>query len=293
MNMKNKKFLNFRTVISIPLLFLLIGILLERIPVDRLITSNPFKNNSAYTYNNQFNRRLIVSKSDLPVSLENFYENPEALFQNTERLISDMQLNPQIPTKVALVEIEGLHYIAKKYYRMNFLQWTKVFPIRSSHAYKSWYYADLLNKLGVHVAKPLLLIEKKFGPFWITSYTLQEYIHGIKASQYFGHCTEFDEGWQASLQELKNLLNTLSKRHIAHRDLHLDNIMIQDGKPILIDLDYTRRYCFSHAFKLFSRNTKDIKKLSKDIERRGADRIQPLFKEVFELNNESSLPDLP
>ncbi len=285
MKKKIKRLLNFRALISILSLFLLIGIFTERVPVDRWINSNPFKNNSTYTYSNQFKRRLIVSNSDLPVSLDKFYENPEALFQNTDRLISDMQLNPQIPTKVALVQIEGRPYIAKKYHRVNFLRWTKIFPIRGSYAYKSWYYADLLNQLGVQVAKPLLLIEKKFGPFWITSYTLQEYINGIKASQYFGHCTEFDEGWQTSLQELKELLNTLNKRHIAHRDLHLDNIMIQDGKPILIDLDYMRSYYFSHAFKLFSRNKKDLKKLSRDIEKRGADRIQPIFEEVFEFNN--------
>ncbi len=286
-----KGLLNFRVLLTILFLLFVIGVFTERLPLDRWITSNPFKNNRAYTYTNQFKQRLIVANSDRPVSLEIFYENPEALFQNTERLISDMQLNPKIPTKVALVRIEGRPYIAKKYYQVNFLSWTKFFPIRGSYAYKSWYYADLLNQMEIKVAKPLLLIEKKFGPFWISSYTLQEYIPGIKASQYFGYCTEFDEGWQASLEELKELLSTLNNSHIIHRDLHLDNIMIQDGKLVLIDLDYMRSYYFSYAFKLFSRHKKDIKKLSRDIENRGADRIQPIFKEVFNLNenNQKSL----
>lgn len=216
----------------------------EIFPIDWFMTSQRYKNNPQFIYRKSFFTLFIQDKSLSYMDGEKYFKEPELLLQNIDYIFKDRQNK----TKIALVDLEGKQCLVKKYDISNPISWFKNVPFRASKGFRSWYYAHELEKIGVKTAKPLFFIEKKWGPFWGSSYLVTEYIDGSKGSDYFGEHSPFKGRWNQALGQIDQLLSNLNNHLIIHGHLSLNNLIFYENEPYLIDLEHIHAYHFDHPF---------------------------------------------
>ena len=240
--MKTKIIQRSSFLLLILLIVFILELFLEFTPKDWLYTNNLFKQHKEYTVQKNFKRNLIVSNRTIQLPYQQFNKNPDLIFQKTKKVFKERAQS----TKVALVEINGKEYVAKKYAQPSRLRWIRKVSYRGSKAYRAWHHAFLLSQIGIPTARQEMLIETKWGRFWKSGYILYEYLDGLTAEEYFDTDSGFQDSWDFTLLEIRKILTTLDDHSIINGDLTLRNIMIINSKPILIDLDRVHPYRFKH-----------------------------------------------
>ncbi|MCH9634067.1 MAG: hypothetical protein S4CHLAM7_08050 [Chlamydiae bacterium] len=273
---------NFWIISSVSIIAVFYTFFSEIVPHDWFMTSRSYKKNSAFSYKKTFRRLLIADNTNFQCVEEKYFDQPDLLFEKTDHLFK----NRRHKTKVALVEVNGRRYIAKKYNIPSFKVWLWQVPIRSSKAFRSWYYGNALYDLNIATPKVQLLIEKKIGILWTECYCLSDFIDGVLAVDYFNENSPFKEEWEKTIHELKNLIDQLNSHYIIHGDLSLNNIVIQNGTPFLIDLDRVHQYSFNHTYYKVRYKTQHLARLTKKFGEVSRE-AQLIFLNIF------NLPDSP
>jgi len=129
--------------------------------------------------------------------------------------------------------------------------------ISQSRAAKSWANAHRLQLLNVATAKPLALIEERFGCLKRRAYFLAEFIDAPDIAEFFGLSMD-TEVKQKVAYETALLFYKLNLLKISHGDCKASNIKIVDGKPVLIDLDSMQAHTYSWWFE--TKHIKDLKR---------------------------------
>src|SRR6185312_3962136 len=111
--------------------------------------------------------------------------------------------------------------------------------LRSSRAAISWRNAQRLSMIDIPTAKPVAMLEKRFGPLRSTSYFINEYVAGKSLQDYFRETNSLEEQLYVS-KRITDLFNSLIGIQVSHGDLKATNILIASSKPILLDLDAMR-----------------------------------------------------
>jgi hypothetical protein len=255
------RFADFWIVTTILLVSVSYAALCEIFPTDWFLSSAPFKKNSQYHYVKKWDRLMISNVSSFPVHPENYLANPDKLFENTKHLYKDRDKK----NKVALVQLGESLYIVKKYKTPTFWRWLKAIPIKASKGFRVWYFGIKLKKLNISTARPILVIEKRIGPFWTSSYVVLHYIPGLVSVDYFAKDSPYKEKWGETLAGFSELIANLNKHQIIHGDLNLDNIIIYNHKPYLIDLDSIHFYQYNHAFYKSRYRNQHLSKLNRKL----------------------------
>lgn len=164
---------------------------------------------------------------------------------------------------VALVDFSGKKCVIKRYNikHVGHFLWRM---LRKTRAANSWGNAHRLTLLGVPTARPMALIEERFGFLSGKAYFLSECVDAPDIKQFFKQCTDK----AARAEVVKNtvqLFYRLFLLKISHGDFKASNIKVNDCQPVLIDLDSMRqhRYDFfaekAHVrdLKRFMQNWKD------------------------------------
>lgn len=263
------------TILGISVFYLC---LCEIFPTDWFMSSSQYKEDPNFIYEKKWNRLLIATKEHQCFESKSYLNNPDLLLQNIEYYYK----NKTTRTTIALVEIEGFRYVVKRYNIPNFWRWIKALPIKASKAYRSWHFGLELDKLGIRTPKPLMLIEKRVGPFWTTSYLVTRYIPGLSGYDYFNSASSYIKQWPEALKELKELISQLNEHLIIHGDLTLNNLVIYHNKPYLIDLDRIHLYRYDHSFYQSRYRTQHLSKLNRKFKQVSA-QAQDLFLDSFNL----------
>ncbi len=221
------------------LVYLIFG---EVFPTDFFLTTNTFKKNSNFVFQKHLNRMMLCSKSFYQADFEKYFQDPELLFENTSYFF----INSHKGKKVALVSIKGTHFVAYKYTPRTLWGYFTKLPFQASKAFRSWHYGHLLSSLDINTTKPLLLIEKRLGPFCFSSYLITSYISGVKGAEYFNESSAFKEKWPETTKKILNTINLLSHSKIVQQNFSLNNFIIDGNQPYLVDLDKLHSYPFSH-----------------------------------------------
>jgi len=134
--------------------------------------------------------------------------------------------------------------------------------LKKTRASHSWHYSHLLQKIGIHTPYPVAMKEKRFGPFRNKAYFIFEFIQGPTALDYF-HDQKINFDTKLIVAEkIIELFNKLKFSKLSHGDMKATNIIINDNKPYLIDLDsmveHKNQYFFKKAWE------KDIKRFMKN-----------------------------
>jgi tRNA A-37 threonylcarbamoyl transferase component Bud32 len=129
---------------------------------------------------------------------------------------------------VARVEAGGRAFVVKRCNIKNFRHWLGRCwrPSRAAH---SWQEGWRLFALGIPTAKPLALVERRRFGLRGTAYLVTEFLEGENAL-----AASLDE---TQKNALKMLMQTLAAARLAHGDLKGTNLIWQNGRWALIDLD--------------------------------------------------------
>ena len=149
---------------------------------------------------------------------------------------------------VARIEQGGRQLVIKRYNIKGFGHWLRRFW-RPSRAWHSWCEGNRLEFLGIATPTPLAVLERR--TLWLRrqAYLITEHTPGMDIIARFAPCGANGLPPEADLQALEALFAALLRERISHGDCKGNNILWQDGRWALIDLDAMQYHGQAGSFK--------------------------------------------
>ncbi|MDH3687889.1 MAG: lipopolysaccharide kinase InaA family protein [Gammaproteobacteria bacterium] len=194
-----------------------------------------------------FTRVVVYDVRDSSDQLKELLDDPDRYLLDRGGSI----LKTDRASTVGLAEIDSRTLVIKRYNTRGIGHAIRR-SLRRSRASICWRNAhDLLN-IGVETPRPVGFIEQRFGPVRRRSYLITEYVQGEVCLSFF-QSNKNDELLSKVTTGLVTVFQTLAKCRMSHGDLKATNIIIQEGCPILIDLDgmhsHRSTFAFQRAFE--------------------------------------------
>ena len=216
-----------------------------------------------------FARFMLCKKSYYTPAMKAFLDNPDKIINDSKSLF----LKKGNSSTVIKFMINEHDLVVKRYNIKNFRHRLSRF-LRPSRATHSWQSAHLLLMLGIATPMPVAMLERRFWYFRGRAYFAYEYIDGPNAIDYFKN-VDLDKELDVA-NRIVDIFKNLAIAKISHHDMKGTNIIINQGRPVLVDLDamsmHISRRRFEHAHKrdknIFLNNwpdTSDVSKLFKDL----------------------------
>lgn len=138
---------------------------------------------------------------------------------------------------VGLCDVDGIRLVAKRYNIKSF--WHGLSRAwRPSRAARSWSNAHRLGMLGLETARPVALVESRWGPLRREAYFFSERVPGRDAFALFGDADVPLETRRQAATAIATMLHKLWRLGLVHGDLKAGNILVtDDGRPVILDLD--------------------------------------------------------
>ena len=213
-----------------------------------------FRNCTDVKVSQTFSRfKAIASGSDIG--------NMDARFLDTFLINPERNIKNGNTCTVGTAELAGKKVVVKRY-NIKSLWHGLGRAFRISRAAQSWANAHRLLISNIATAKPLALVEQRWGVVRRRAYYLSEYIDAPDTRQFFAQCASADDKLVAACH-LAALLHKLYLLRYTHGDLKATNIKIVDLNPLLIDLDAMHVYRFGIGFDWWfeRKHVKDIRRL--------------------------------
>ncbi len=138
--------------------------------------------------------------------------------------------------------------VIKRYNVKGLLHGLKL-SIRPGRAMVSWENAHRLLFYGIATPKPIAVVKIKRGPLQPIAYFLAEAVDDVNALSWFQQpAVSMDEKAEMA-KKITALFMQLETQQISHGDLKATNILIADGRPLLIDLDAMQQHRDKLSFK--------------------------------------------
>ncbi len=183
-----------------------------------------------------WNRLLLWDKRFDSAQLKQLLINPDvALEQNF--------LKQDTTTTLSTVTIDGQKFVIKRYNIKGFWHGVKR-GFQTTRAMRCWQHAHQLLRLGIKTARPVAVIEKRYGPWHSTSYFITEFITAPHAGDFFNTIDIDSQCATMVASRLMTVLSRLKKACLSHGDMKATNILIKDNEPVLIDLDSMQQHYF-------------------------------------------------
>lgn len=186
--------------------------------------------------------RLQVVRREEGLALAPVLANPDAAMAGGEPL----KLGGS--STVARIQQAGRQLVIKRYNIKGFAHWLRRFW-RPSRAWHSWREANRLDFLGIATPQPLAVLERR--TLWLRrqAYLITEHTPGMDIIARFAPCGADGLPPEADLQALEALFAALLRERISHGDCKGTNILWQDGRWALIDLDAMQYHGQAGSFK--------------------------------------------
>ena len=133
--------------------------------------------------------------------------------------------------------------------------------LRPSRARRCWLNGFLLQMLGIDTPRPYAMLEKRFGPLTLCSYTINSFEPVPHAMAWFSQVPLPDRS-QTVAKAISDILTTLQRSRVYHGDLKGNNFLIKDDQVLLIDLDSMTSH--KNAAQFRRANRKDIDRFSRN-----------------------------
>jgi tRNA A-37 threonylcarbamoyl transferase component Bud32 len=233
---------------------------------DRDLALLKYKVKSWQAYRlSEFKKKLMRNCSAF-VRLDNYntvtmydrdYESPELLacLKNPDVIFSALDseiLKEGRSATVAKVYLDGRAMVMKRYNVKDSVHWLRR-CLRQTRAATGWRLAQCLGLMGISTAKPVAFIEKRFLGLRGRSYLLMDYVHGQHLGEYIADHMQDSDALLLVAKKVISLFENVAKMQITHGDLKMTNILVENGKPIFIDLDgmqeHKIRWFFNRTFR--------------------------------------------
>lgn len=157
---------------------------------------------------------------------------------------------------VARINLAGQQVVVKRYNYKGFIHSLR-HTIKKSRARGGWLHAHRLAMLNVTTPRALAYIEQRKGLVLRSLYLVTEYVEGQNLYNFLRAGDTTKQQRQQVTQQLRQMLDKLSKNRIVHGDLKHSNILVRDGQVVLTDLDAMKVHKLRWLFKI--RQAKDVK----------------------------------
>ena len=137
---------------------------------------------------------------------------------------------------VAKITVDSRELVFKRYNIKGLWHGINRAP-RRTRAARSWENAHRLRFHEIATARPIALIERRYGPLRSTSFFVAEYVPGPNVGEFLAATPDRR---QEVVQKTAELLCALKSLRLSHGDMKATNIIIRDGEPVLLDLDAMR-----------------------------------------------------
>jgi tRNA A-37 threonylcarbamoyl transferase component Bud32 len=162
---------------------------------------------------------------------------------------------------VSLAEINHQKVVIKRYNIKSFWHLMGRFW-RPSRASISWTNAHRLLMHGIATAKPMALMEQRFGPLRGKAYFIAEYVEAPSIESIVNNPVVQAAQKKSAFQAVATMMHKLSLLQIVHGDLKASNIHIDELHAVLIDLDSLHEHRCKARFA--AGHLRDLKRLLKN-----------------------------
>jgi serine/threonine-protein kinase RIO1 len=102
---------------------------------------------------------------------------------------------------------------------------------------------------GIPTARPVALIEERFGPLRGRAWYLSEFVAGEAASSLCDQDKTGESVRTAAGQQLTRLLARLALSGLSHGDMKASNFILSQQGAVVIDLDAMQRHVAPESFQ--------------------------------------------
>ena len=190
-----------------------------------------------------FTRLVVYDRRDGSGALSDLLHDPDRHLTSQENRI----LKSDLASTVGLTEVDGRTLVIKRYNIRSIGHAIKR-SLRRSRASICWHNAHRLLAYGIDTPRPVGFIEERFGPVRRRSYLITEHVPG-EVCLSFVRSNKDEELLAKVINGLVTIFHTLAKRRLSHGDFKATNIIIRDGRPVLIDLDAMHRHRWAFVFR--------------------------------------------
>lgn len=190
------------------------------------------RNSTAFSCTNTFSALTIYDRSYQSPEFINFLKHPEAYIQRQDAQV----LKAGNSSTVVKIKIDDRCFVVKRYNMKSFSHWLRR-CLRQSRAMNSWLLAHHLTLFGVLTAKPVAFIENHILGLRGKSYFIMEAIEGVTAGAFFNQYKAEDPIYASMATRIIAQFFNLAHLRLMHGDLKMTNILIENQRPYLIDLD--------------------------------------------------------
>jgi tRNA A-37 threonylcarbamoyl transferase component Bud32 len=212
---------------------------------------------SAFVCQNPWGRFMVCDRDFYDEEMARFLEDPDPVM-NSSQLLKEGN-----SSTVALVDIGGQRLVVKRYNIKSGWHAIKRGP-RPSRAWVSWRNAHLLTMLGISSAKPIALMEMRWGPLRSKAYLVSEYVEGVNAYRFFHSDRTMEIDREVVVERFGHLLQLLADASISHGDFKSTNFIVGVDGLSVMDLDAMHQHRFRGRFRAAFRQ--DLQRLMKDWE---------------------------
>jgi len=208
----------------------------------------------------EFSRKRTFSRL---VILNRLYDTPgiRALLAAPDTLLQDPQtgiLKAGGKSTVAFTRIDGFDIIIK-HYKIKGLMHGLRRAVTLTRAERSWVNSHRLLAAGILTATPMAILLNTTGPFKRESYFLARHVDGQLLYHYLADKAGSPDELKMMALQIADMLRTLAYNKISHGDMKAANILVVDGRPVLLDLDSMKQHRFAILFR--ARFRKDLDRL--------------------------------
>lgn len=170
-----------------------------------------------------------------------FAEHLPTLVSELEHALYDtnVAIKHDRTTTVIKLELSSGDFVLKRYNPRN--RWHKIKrALRRSRASRCWLMSYAFERAGLNVSRPVLMVEKRFGPIHQNAYFINEHLTGEELLTLLPVMSRLER--EAVLNEVKDAFDKMRDAKITHGDLKATNLIWRDGRLFFIDLDAAAKH---------------------------------------------------
>ena len=202
-----------------------------------------FRDCSAFKCERSWRTFRVYDRSMASAEMVEFLADPDASLQRADA----RYLKQGNTCTLWTTRVDGCLLVVKRY-NIKSMSHRLGRALRHTRAAVSWKNAHRLEMYGILTARPVALLEERFGPLRGRAWYISEFVAGDDASSLCGP-TSLDRAGQARAgQQVTDVLAQLALSSISHGDLKATNFILSQQGAVVIDLDAMQEHTASESF---------------------------------------------
>ena len=218
-----------------------------------------FRNCTAFACDRSWRYFRVYDRSLVSGKMLEFLANPDASLK-----FPDTRYLKQGNTcTLWLTRVDGRPLVVKRYNIKGLVhRFGRAF--RRTRAAASWRNAHRLGMYGIATARPVALLEQRFGPLRGRAWYISEHVDGEDVLRLCMQPDMDTAALQAAAEPLVELLQQLAQSGISHGDMKGSNFILTGNGPVIIDLDALQEHVLGWNFRRMQR--RDIQRFMRNWE---------------------------